>query len=262
MTAISQIYITDSPAGLPPLLKKKTETVRAAFPHHDYTLYDAGALRDFIKSEFDPDVVTAFDTLKPYAYKSDLARYCLLLKKGGWYIDISIHISCEVDVPDDTRLIVFREANSAVGTPWAITTGLMYSKPDNPVFQKAIDIVLSNCKSHYYGINALCPTGPNAFGEALASTREKVGMIVGDTLDLTPTHRTKNRASVMPDGTIFAWHKAGELISLSETGTNDYNFFWRNRTVYGEESPTPPFSQLTVGVLTSILRRKSRRETT
>lgn len=258
MTAISQIYITDSPTGLPPLLKEKTDTVRAAFPHHDYMLYDADALREFIKSEFGRDVVTAFDTLKPYAYKSDLGRYCLLFKKGGWYIDIGIHVSSEVNVSDDTRLIVFREANSAVGTPWAVTNGLMYSKPDNSVFQTAIDIVLSNCKSQYYGINALCPTGPNAFGEALATTREKVGMVVGDTLDLTPTHQIKNRASVLPDGTIVAWHKAGDLMSLSGIGTNDYNFFWCNRTAYGEILPPPPTSQPPPSILDTILRRKPR----
>lgn len=249
MTAISQIYITDSLTGVPPVLMQKTDTVKAAFPDHDYTLYSGETLRAFIESEFDRDVLNAFDTLKPYAYKSDLGRYCLLFKKGGWYFDISIHVNCNVTVSDDTRLIVFREANSAVGTPWAVTTSIIYSKPNNAAFQKAIDIVVGNCRSKYYGINPLCPTGPNAFGEAIATVREKEGMIVGDTLDLTPTHQTKNRGSVLPDGTIFAWHKANTLISLSKTGTNDYNDFWHNRTVYGEVPLSPPKRKLSVSNL-------------
>lgn len=257
MTAISQIYITDDLTGVPPLLKQKTDTVKAAFPDHDYMLYSGETLRAFIEREFDRDVLDAFDTLKPYAYKSDLGRYCLLLKKGGWYFDISIHVACNVTVADDTRLIVFREANLAVGTPWAVTTGILYSAPNNAAFQKAIDIVVGNCRSKYYGINPLCPTGPNAFGEAIAATREKEGLIVGDTLDLTPTHPTKNRASVLPDGTIFAWHKASTLVSLSEIGTNDYNHFWHNRTAYGEEPPPPPRPKHKLSVSNLLFNRSS-----
>jgi hypothetical protein len=83
-------------------------------------------------------------------------------------------------------------------------------------------------------------------------------MIVGDTLDLTPTHQIKNRASVLPDGTILAWHKACDIRSLSGDGTNDYNFFWRNKTVYGE---APTVSQSKPGVFDSIFGRKPRAST-
>ena len=214
--------------------------MRAAFPDHDYTLYDAASLRGLIESEFEREVVTAFDRLRPYSYKADLAKYCLLFKKGGWYVDIGTRFMSRVSVSDNIRMIVFRDTGRHTLTPWAISCGLIYSKPESTVFQKAIEIIISNCKSDYYGITPLCPSGPNVFGEALAMTRLKDGLLVGDALDLTPTHQRKNRAYVLPDGTVCAARKpaaGGDLQTLGGHGTNNYNSFWHARQVYEPESP-------------------------
>lgn len=73
------------------------------------------------------------------------------------------------------------------------------------------------------------------FGEALAITRLKDGLIVGDALDLTPNHQLKNRAFVIPDGGIYALFKAagaGDLQAAGGIGTNNYNEFWHSRQVY------------------------------
>lgn len=239
-TALSQIYITDSPAAiLPPFFQSASDSVRAAIPDHDYTLYDGASLRSFIESEFERDVVTAFDRLRPYSYKADLGKYCLLFKKGGWCVDIGTRFLSRVNVSDDIRMVVFRDTGRHTLTPWATSCGVIYSRPGSIVFQKAIEIVLSNCKLDYYGITPLCPTGPNLFGEALAMTRQKDGLLVGDALDLTPTHQRKNRAFVLPDGSICATRKSsagGDLQTLGGHGTNNYNSFWHARQVYEPES--------------------------
>jgi len=235
---VSQIYITDKPTELPPLLQHRSNSVKAAYPNCDYTLYNGEMLRSFIEREFDREVVTAFDRLRPYAYKSDLGRYCLLLKKGGWYFDIGVLVTVGISFPDNIVMLVFREASRLAGTTWAVLPGIIYSKPANIVFQKAIELIISNCKSNYYGLTAICPTGPNLFGEALALTRLKEGVVVGDFMDLTPTHQIKNRAFVLPNGTIFAWSKpsqGGDLQTLGGRGTNNYNSFWQTRTVYEPE---------------------------
>jgi hypothetical protein len=41
---------------------------------------------------------------------------------------------------------------------------------------------------------------------------------------------------VLPDGTIFAFHKpagSGDLTTLGATGTNNYVELWQQRRVYG-----------------------------
>jgi hypothetical protein len=59
--------------------------------------------------------------------------------------------------------------------------------------------------------------------------------VYGDYLELTPTHEQKNRAFVLPDGTIMAWSKpsgGGDLTGVGAKGVNNYNELWAARNVY------------------------------
>ena len=44
--------------------------------------------REFIKNNFDLDILNAYDILKPGAFKADLWRCCILYIYGGIYLDI------------------------------------------------------------------------------------------------------------------------------------------------------------------------------
>jgi hypothetical protein len=73
-------------------------------------------------------------------------------------------------------------------------------------------------------------------GKALACNGSQSDFIYGDYLELTPTHGQKNRAFVLPDGTIMAWSKpagGGDLTGLGAKGVNNYNELWQARKVYG-----------------------------
>ena len=150
---VSQIYISDSKADLPEYLATCVAQVKKLYSEFEYHLYNQETLRQFIADHFDVTVVSAFDTLKPYAYKADLGKYCLLYALGGWYFDISAKLVNTVSVPDDIDLLAFRDIQQNSKTSWACGVAIMYAKPNNPVFQTAIDLVLANCQNHYYGIN-------------------------------------------------------------------------------------------------------------
>ena len=47
-------------------------------PELEFKLYDESQCRNFIKNNFDKDVLDAYNKLSPYSYKSDLWRYCVL----------------------------------------------------------------------------------------------------------------------------------------------------------------------------------------
>lgn len=162
-TSVSQIYITDKPRALPELLQSTSSSVKAIYPNYDYTLYNGETLRCFIESNFDKDVLAAFDKLRPYAYKADLGRYCLLFKNGGWYFDISVRLLFGLNTADNIRMIAFRDTGVQTHITWSASNSVIYAKKESPVFLKAIELIINNCKSNYYGINPLCPTGPNLF---------------------------------------------------------------------------------------------------
>jgi hypothetical protein len=78
-------------SGLPP---KMYECVVSNLIHNRvgvdciHYLYNDADCRAFIRSEFPPDVVAAYDRLIPTAFKADLWRYCVLYKYGGVYLDV------------------------------------------------------------------------------------------------------------------------------------------------------------------------------
>lgn len=235
---ISQIYLSDSEdQSLSPFLQHATATVRNAFHNDNHTIYNKESLRRFIADNYNADVLWAYDSLRPYSYKADLGRFCLLNKLGGWYLDIAVRMVNPVEVGDRIEWLAFRDIQRFSYTSWACATTVLYSKPNNIALTTAIEMIVNNCHEKYYGITPLCPTGPTLLGQALAANGGNPNFVYGDYLELTPTHEQKNRAFVLPDGTIMAWSKpsgGGDLTGLGAKGVNNYNSLWQSRSVYGE----------------------------
>ena len=232
---ISQIFLSDIDAELSPFLRHATSTVEAAFPAANHTIYNKDTLRNFIANNYKEEVLWAYDCLKPYSYKADLGRFCLLNKLGGWYFDIGVRVVNPVEVGPRIEFLAFRDIQRFSFTSWACATTVLYSRPNNLALQFAIEMIVANCVEQYYGITPLCPTGPTLLGKALASNGSQENFIYGDFLELTPTHEQKNKAFVLPDGTIMAWHKpsgGGDLTGLGAKGVNNYNEMWSKREVY------------------------------
>jgi mannosyltransferase OCH1-like enzyme len=232
---ISQIFLSDIKQELSPFLRHATSTVKNAFPNDNHTIYDKNSLRQFISDNYNADVLGAYDSLRPYSYKADLGRFCLLNKIGGWYFDIAVRMVNPVEVGDRIKFLAFRDIQRFSFTSWSCATTVLYSRPNNPALQTAIEMIVNNCYDKYYGITPLCPTGPTLLGAALAANGSQADFVYGDFLELTPTHEQKNKAFVLPDGTIMAWHKpsgGGDLTGVGAKGVNNYNEMWNKREVY------------------------------
>lgn len=234
---VSQIFLSTNPdEQLSPFLEYATGTIDAVFPDAKHVIYDNNTLREFIANHYDRDVLWAYDTLVPFSYKADLGRFCILNQIGGWYFDIGVRAVNAVDIGHRIEFLAFRDIQRFSYTSWACATTVLYSKPNNIALQTAIEMIVDNCREKYYGITPLCPTGPTLLGAALAANGGNANQVFGDYLELTPTYEQKNRAFVLPDGTIMAWSKpaqGGDLTGLGAKGVNNYNELWRTRKVYG-----------------------------
>jgi hypothetical protein len=92
-----------------------------------------------------------------------------------------------------------------------------------------------NCKSEYYGVDSLSPTGPNLFGRAIAISDYCNNTIFGDLLTPTAMRKNETRAMVLPNGDVFAFLKAappGDLTKLGAQGVNNYNKLYAARAIY------------------------------
>ena len=88
---VFQIFISNSnETALSELLESKIQKVKDTYQDYTHKIYNNEMCRDFL-FEFDKETLISYDTLKPYAYKADLTRLCLLHEYGGWYFDISLY---------------------------------------------------------------------------------------------------------------------------------------------------------------------------
>lgn len=241
--SIYQIFISDQNGDPPDMLHAAIASVQQCFSPYRYIQHNGKSLRAFITQHFDRDVVAAYDKLRPFAYKADLGRYCLLYQTGGWYADISILMKQPVGpVGPEVELVYFSDLGDGV-TPgrslFDVSNSLLYAKPRHAVFESAIEQVVRHCREEHYGESIYCPTGPAVLGAAIASHERSPAHIAGHLIALTPNHSRRNLSFVLPDGQILAlfkkgWMNPGDVLFGKREGTNNYADLWAQRRIYGE----------------------------
>lgn len=250
---VHQILIAkpfDQPSASSPVFDDNITRLRLLYPTSDYRLWTHDDLRDFLAQTFPDEVCQAFDRLRPYAYKADLGRLCLLYAMGGLYSDISFFWLERLRPPPSAAIASFLDVRSSSPAWTALSNGIIWARPKRREIEIAIDMILANCRASYYGLNALHPTGPVLFGrafvKALAEQETDEGWSeqwVGHARFLTPMGYPKGLACFTPDEKLVAISRKEGGTGLGDlhlSGGNNYNDFWKQRTVYGEgEDPAP-----------------------
>ena len=244
---LHQIFLVngyDLPATLPPIIAQNTAALRSLYPDAEYRLWNGHTLRAMIAENFEPEVLAAFDLLGPYSFKADLARFCLLFLHGGLYVDLGIRFMNTLRPPVGIGLASFRDYDLMSRSWTAVAGGITWVVPGRRELRIAIDYVVENCRTKYYGSSPLYPTGPVLFGRALiaAMAEKRQGddaddQWIGVSRAVTPGKAQENIAYVAPDHTLVAMRVkliGGDLLHLGARGTNNYNSFWHLRRVYGE----------------------------
>ena len=162
------IYQTWHTKKITPKMFETINLIKKLNPRFNYQLFDDNDCREFIKNNFEPNVLYAFNSLIPGAYKADLWRYCILYKNGGIYLDIKYRPL------NNFRFITMTEKEHWVldSDKNGVYNALMVCKPGNQILLKAINKIVENVKNKYYGNNALEPTGPQLLS-SFFSTNEK-----------------------------------------------------------------------------------------
>jgi mannosyltransferase OCH1-like enzyme len=132
-------------------------------PEFDYYLYSDEECAAFIADNFDKDVLAAFHSLKPGAYKSDLWRYCILYKLGGVYLDIKYYSTVPlISIIDETSTVFVKDL-----LKYCIYNAFLISPPKNEIFRLCINNIVESCKNKLYRDNLLDITGPCLLGRIL-----------------------------------------------------------------------------------------------
>jgi mannosyltransferase OCH1-like enzyme len=151
------IYQTwHSKKRLPVRMNNNIVLLKKNNPRFEYFLFDDEDCEKFIRNHYDADVLNAYQTLIPGAYKADLWRYCILYKKGGIYLDIKygyVNGFKLINLTEKEHFCLDEDNNG-------IYNAIMVCKPGNKILAKAIRQIVENVKTRFYGNGSLDPTGP------------------------------------------------------------------------------------------------------
>lgn len=154
------IFQTWNTLDLPQKMKENIELLKRQNPEFTHYLYDDEMCREFIKNNFDEDVVYSFDKLIPGAYKADLWRYCVIYIKGGIYLDIKYNCVNNfklIELTDKEYYVKDRLHCGIIG----IYQALLVNLPRNKILYNCINDIVKNVKNCIYGCSELIITGPH-----------------------------------------------------------------------------------------------------
>ncbi len=237
---IFQVFLSsDLDCALSNELTTCTQSINAHSGGLNHFILRNNQLESIIKDHMPPAVHEAYQMLAPFSYKADLGRYCLLYLFGGWYFDISVSITNSLPDVETITHIVFKDAPHPICQTWDTSTSVIYAAQGSEIMSNSINQIVENCRNKWYGVNALCPTGPGVLGRSIAIHGSDPLIMTGMLQTLTPSHYYKNNAFVLPDGTILAWGKktwgtpqGNGLQALGAKGTDSYAELYNAKKIY------------------------------
>jgi mannosyltransferase OCH1-like enzyme len=172
-------------ANLPITVKSIFKQTIRKNPGYQIEYYDDDRCREFLSSNYPPEVLESYDNIIPGAYKADLFRYCILYKKGGIYTDLPLHflipISSLIDHEKNDLVLVDDMAHPTIPNP-GIQISFMAAIPNHPVYKKAIEMAVETIKNKEYGVDQLDVMGPKSFRRVvnITNTKYRVDLIQHD----------------------------------------------------------------------------------
>lgn len=244
-THLHQVALSDhDPPRLGGYVAEAIASVREAFPGSEHRVWGPAEGEQFVLDHFGAEVAWAFRCLRPYAYKGDLLKMCLLHELGGWYVDAGVRmLRSPLPLFDgaDPRFVLFRSTGSW-DMPWNCSLALLYAEAGSPVCTTAIDGIVANCRNRSLGVNPLSPT-MSPFGRALAHHGDHGELAIGTVVDVEGQEYTRG-FEIRPFGLIAARKPnripVGDLGEAGLEGGNNYDVLWKAGAVYGDEPPPRP----------------------
>jgi len=211
------IYQTWKNKDLPHDMAITVQKIKDANPDFNHELFDDNDCYNFLASHFPPQILYAYESLAPGAYKADLWRYCVLYLYGGIYLDIKFepvnNFSFKELIYNDYFCYDFIGSQPTNGN--SIYNAVMVCYPgDNRIKQCIYEIYNNVCKK-YYGNSYLEPTGPYLLGKFI--TKEECFLY-----NSSNTVEYNNK-------TILTQYNTYRIEQPSST---HYSVYWKNRNVY------------------------------
>jgi mannosyltransferase OCH1-like enzyme len=220
-----KIFQTWYTKNLPDKMRQRVEKLKAQNPRFEHHLFDNNDCREFIKKHFNVDVLNAYDSLIPGAYKADLWRLCVIYIHGGIYLDIKLQCI------NGFKLVELTEKNHFVSDrvpPLSIYNALLACQRGHPFLLMGIFKIVENVKNKHYGKCPLEPTGPIMLGNLIRSHKLKLNIDLKHYEDGGFLIH-KNRFVISTEYPEYNNERGNQYNALK---TKRYNLLWNERRIY------------------------------
>lgn len=164
---------------LPDLYKENSQTYKDL--GWEYRYHSALDRESFI-AEYFPEYLHLYLHIGPGIYKSDLWRYLVLYKYGGFYADMDSRLVYDKDTPFDKSIHDPEATFNVVTDPKALFNNYAIICSENNIIMKDIvEAVTSKCQSFYNEPYKIFPharwmvaTGPEMYGSIINKHIEKI----------------------------------------------------------------------------------------
>jgi mannosyltransferase OCH1-like enzyme len=235
-----KIFLTWETRSLPINMYNNLLLLQRMNPEFDIYLYDNQDRIDFIKNNFNKDVLDAYNSLKPGAFKADLWRYCIIYKYGGVYIDIKFHTYVPIINLIKDNEFTFANTNSGLCKDSydgkEIIVGFLISSPNNKIFIDSINEIVSKTKNKDYGQNRIDITGPCVLTRNINKIHGKnfdkyvtLSYIWRPTDNVVSIHLKKSNELIASS---YIEYRKDQERYFKKNNIDDYRDAYKNKTVY------------------------------
>jgi len=229
---IHQVYISDNESyPTSENVLKKINQLKEVYSDYAHHVYTNDEIEDILLKNFDESVLTAYKSFRPYCYRSDLARYCLLYIYGGFYFDIPIAPEIKLEFTHPVVLTKGISDRERTGDKGIVETSFVYAEKGHPFLKLMIDLIVNNALYKSYGIHPLDIASPMVAYKAYMKYDNKDEILLLD----CNFYPNGNRYASYNGVTYFNFketqHQAN-LLTLGCKGTNNYERMWVEKDVF------------------------------
>lgn len=217
-------------------INKAIESWLIKNPHYTIKLWDLIDARNFLISSFPPEVIECFDSLRPYAFKSDFFRYCVIYKNGGWYSDI-FQICLQNNLLDNLKknkienYFIRDKGADKLGFSDCVQNCFFGAYRYSEVLRRIIRRTIKNTKNEHYASHpiktcgSVCVLG-EVFKELDYEDKDFIGYF-----DIERGIYPGGAYIYDLNGTRLIKHKC---LGCKINNGNDYRIMWKNKNLYNK----------------------------
>ena len=144
-------------------MKKYIDTWKNKNSDYEYFFYNKEDRINFLKENFDENVVDTYNKLKPGAFKCDLWRYCILYIHGGYYADIDTICLENLNKLPNVGFICPLDLNK--NDTYRLSNGFIGSLKKHPILDTCIKYIVNIVlNDNITQINVMDICGPGCLG--------------------------------------------------------------------------------------------------